>query len=67
MLLYLSAGSLLVRVGGTCQTRQALNKNATINKQGGIFRLLYEKLKVGWKENLPSGLQCYCIYWQTPC
>ena len=24
----------------------------SINEQGGIFRLLHEKLRVGWKENL---------------
>ena len=46
MLLYLSAGSLLVRVGGTGQTRPARNKQLglekipLINKHGGIFRLL---------------------------
>ena len=25
-----------------------------INEQGGFFRLLYEKLRVGWKENLKN-------------
>ena len=25
-----------------------------INKQGGIFRLLHEKLRAGWKENLKN-------------
>ena len=67
MLLYLSAGSLLVRVGGTGQTRPDRNiqsgfeKIPLINKHGGIFRLLQKKLKGGWKENLLSELQCYCI------
>ena len=25
-----------------------------INEQGGIFRLLHEKLRTGWKENLKN-------------
>ena len=48
------------------QTRineQAWKKNAAllayllcklINEQGGIFRLLHEKLRAGWKENLKN-------------
>ena len=43
--------------------RAGLEKNATllayllsklINEQGGIFRLLHEKLRAGWKENLKN-------------
>ena len=43
--------------------RAGLEKSATllayllsklINKQGGIFRLLHEKLQAGWKENLKN-------------
>ena len=46
------------------QNKQAgLAKSATllayllsklINEQGGIFRLLHEKLRAGWKENLTN-------------
>ena len=46
------------------QNKQAgLEKSATllayllsklINEQGGIFRLLHEKLRAGWKENLKN-------------
>ena len=28
--------------------------NKLINEQGGIFRLLHEKLRAGWKENLTN-------------
>ena len=43
--------------------RAGLEKSATllayllsklINEQGGIFRLLHEKLRAGWKENLTN-------------
>ena len=43
--------------------RAGLEKSATllayllsklINEQGGIFRLLHEKLRAGWKENLKN-------------
>ena len=43
--------------------RAGLEKSATliayllsklINEQGGIIRLLHEKLRVGWKENLKN-------------
>ena len=43
--------------------RAGLEKNATllayllsksINEQGGIFRLLHEKLQAGWNENLKN-------------
>ena len=43
--------------------RAGLEKNATllaylpsksINEQGGIFRLLHEKLRAGWNENLKN-------------
>ena len=43
--------------------RAGLEKSATllayllsklINEQGGIFRLLHEKLRTGWKENLKN-------------
>ena len=43
--------------------KKGLEKSATllayllsklINEQGGIFRLLHEKLRVGWKENLKN-------------
>ena len=43
--------------------RAGLEKNDTllayllsksINEEGGIFRLLYEKLQAGWKENLKN-------------
>ena len=43
--------------------RAGLGKNSTlpafllsnlINEQGGIFRLLHEKLQTGWKENLKN-------------
>ena len=43
--------------------QEGLGKNSTlpafllsklINEQGGIFRLVHEKLQTGWKENLKS-------------
>ena len=49
--------------GADQNKRSGLEKSATllayllsklINKQGGIFHLLHEKLQAGWKENLKN-------------
>ena len=49
--------------GADRNKRAGLEKNFTlpafllsksINEQGGIFRLLHEKLQTGWKENLKN-------------
>jgi hypothetical protein len=37
-----------------CATLLAYLLSKLINEQGGIFRLLHEKLRAGWKENLKN-------------
>ena len=57
------------------QNKQAgLEKSATllayllsksINEQGGIFRLLHEKLQAGWKENLKNLSKHALLFFRT--
>ena len=37
-----------------CATLLAYLLSKLINEQGGIFRLLHEKLQAGWKKNLKN-------------
>ena len=37
-----------------------------INEQRGIFLLLHEKLRAGWKENLKNLSKCLYVYTEVP-